>query len=342
MHGAPLDHLEEFAVGAFHTCAVMTDHTARCWGDNSSGQVGDGTMTNASSPVAVAGLSNVSAISGGGSHTCAMLGDGSIWCWGNNYQGQLGDGTGVPSTTPVQVAGIANAVEVSAGWTHTCARLAGGALRCWGENSAGQLGDGTTNNALSPVAVTGISNAVGLSAGWYHHSCALLADAGVRCWGVNDFGQFGNGTLTASPVPTAMNAPSVTWTSSNPAVATIDAAGRAAAVAAGATTITATDASGASASTTLTVVQPRFVLTVVKAGLGSALGSVSSSPDGISCDSDCTNDYAAGTVVTLTASPALLVSGWSGCDSAQGATCTVRMDSARSVTVTFLSMPFEP
>jgi alpha-tubulin suppressor-like RCC1 family protein len=328
--------------GAFHTCALLQNHTVQCWGANDYGQLGDGTMTNSFTPVTVSGLSGVAAISAGGWHTCAVLTDGSMQCWGNNYQGQLGDGSEAPSPTPVQVTGITNAVEAGGGWAHTCARLTGGTIRCWGEGTAGQLGNGAMQNATTPVVVSGISTAVGLTAGWWHHSCALLTDSSVRCWGGNDWGQFGNGTTAGSAVPVQMSGAGITWTSSNTAVATIDGAGRASAVGPGVATITASDASGATATTTLAVILPRFTLTVNKAGLGASLGSVSSSPAGVTCGSDCSEDYTAGTVVTLTASPGLLVTSWSGCDAVEGATCTVTMQSSRSVTATFVSLPPQP
>ena len=330
------------ASGAFHTCALLQDHTVRCWGDNDNGQLGDGTMTTSFTPVTVSGLSNVAAISAGGSHTCAVLTGGPIQCWGNNYQGQLGDGSLTPSPTPVQVAGITNAADVGGGWAHTCARLSDGTLRCWGEGTSGELGDGAMQNAPRPVAVSGVSTAIGLTAGWWHHSCALLSDATVRCWGGNDWGQFGNGTTSGSGVPVAMSGPGITWRSSNTAVATIDGAGRASGVVAGVTTITATDASGATATTTLTVVQPRFTLSVIKAGLGRDLGDVSSSPAGISCGTSCSADFTADTVVTLTASPASLFTDWSGCDTVAGTACTVTMRSARSVTATFARLMMQP
>jgi alpha-tubulin suppressor-like RCC1 family protein len=326
-------------VGAFHTCAVMQDHTVRCWGENSSGQLGNGTFAPSSTPVTVAGLSNVVTISGGGAHTCAVLTDGSARCWGDNYLGQLGDGTGTPSAMPVQVAGIGNAVEIAGGWAHTCARLSDRTLQCWGEGTNGELGNGALLNATTPVSVSGISTAVGLAGGWYHHSCALLADTSVRCWGSNEWGQFGNGTTVSSSVPAAMSGVAVSWTSSNPAVATINASGRATAVAPGTTTITATDATGATATTTLTVTLPSYTLNVVKSGVAAALGTVSSSPGGISCGANCSASYLSGTVVTLTASPALLVTSWTGCDAVNGATCTVTMQSARTVTANFVGLP---
>ena len=330
------------ATGAFHTCALLQDGTLRCWGRNDQAQLGDGTRTSAASPVRVNGITDAVAVSGGGVHTCAVLHDGTARCWGENEFGQLGDGTTNTASEPVQVIGLATAVGISAGWRHACASLADGTVRCWGQNEFGQLGDGTVTNSSTPVAARGIASATAVTAGWWHHSCARLADGTVQCWGSNEWGQFGNGTTTGSTSPVAMSGAGVLWTSSNTAVATIDSAGLATGTGAGTTTITATDQSGASASTVLTVRQPPqpVVLTVNKSGLAGGLGTVASSPQGISCGSDCSEPYDIDTVVTLTASPGALHTGWSGCDSVSGATCTVTMGSARSVTATFVGLPF--
>jgi alpha-tubulin suppressor-like RCC1 family protein len=107
----------------------------------------------------------------------------------------------------VQVAGIAGAVAISAGWMHTCAVLGNGTVHCWGQNQFGQLGNGTTSGSTTQVTVSGITSAVAITAGWWHHSCALLGDTTVRCWGINDWGQFGNGTRTNSSAPVTMRFP---------------------------------------------------------------------------------------------------------------------------------------
>jgi alpha-tubulin suppressor-like RCC1 family protein len=323
-----------FTTGAYHTCAVLGNGTLRCWGRNGNAQLGNGTYTSSSTPVTVSGITTAAVVSGGGGHTCAVLTDGTVRCWGENDQGQLGNGTTAGSTTPVQVAGLAGAVSVSAGWRHTCALLGDGTVRCWGENQNGQLGDGTTTNRTTPVPVSGITGATAVTAGWWHHSCALLGDGTVKCWGDNQWGQLGNGTTTDSNSPVTMSGTGVTWTSSNTSVATIDGTGRATAVGAGTTTITATDASGASASTTLTVVGEAN-LTVFRTGAGT--GTVTSNPAGINCGTDCSQVYTNGTVVTLTASPASdsTFAGWSGCDTVSGATCTVTVSSGRTATAAF-------
>src|SRR5438067_328979 len=321
------------AAGGYHTCARTPDGTLRCWGRTDDGQGGNGTWASWSTPVQ-ANITGAVAVAAGYYHTCALMADGTVQCWGKNTDGQLGNGTTAGSTNPVSVSGISNAVAVAAGAFHTCALMRDTSVQCWGNNSFGQLGDGTTASALTPVRAAGITGAHAVTGG-YLHTCAQLADTTVRCWGEGDYGQLGNGTKANSLSPvTVIGTGGVTWTGSNTAVATIDGTGLASGVSAGSTTITATDATGASASSTLTV-KPLFTLSVVPQGLGT--GSVTSSPAGITCGSACSATFVSDTVVTLTATPAAKsdFTGWSGCDSVSGATCTVTMTATRSVTAGF-------
>jgi alpha-tubulin suppressor-like RCC1 family protein len=208
---SPLTNAVAIAAGVAYTCALLADGSARCWGFNNNGQLGDGTTTDRLAPVSVSGLTNAVAIAGGGAHTCALLADGSARCWGSNFSGQLGDGTTTGRLTPVLVSGLTNAVAIAAGDFHTCALLGDGSARCWGGNFSGQLGNGTTSQRLSPTPVTirllrrtpsgavftefPLGNIVQIATG-ASHTCAIIANGSVRCWGDNAFGQIGDGTTS--------------------------------------------------------------------------------------------------------------------------------------------------
>ena len=176
------------AAGSRHTCAVMTDGTARCWGANTFGQLGNNSFSNTTAPVVVEGLTNATAIAAGGSHTCALVADGTVSCWGRNASGQLGTGTNTDVIAPRAVSGLSNVVALAAGTDHTCAVLASGSVRCWGENQFGQLGNSVNQDRNIPDTVAGLADAKSITAG-RSHSCAVLADGGVACWGRNADGQ---------------------------------------------------------------------------------------------------------------------------------------------------------
>ncbi|MGY2895656.1 RCC1 domain-containing protein [Deinococcus sp. UYEF24] len=184
----------------YHSLAVLTDGTVRAWGDNSSGQLGDGSTTDSSTPVPVSGLRNAVSIAGGNRHSLALLADGTVRTWGDNAFGQLGDGTTTDRYTPVPVSGLSDAVSIAGGSFHGLALLADGTVRAWGDNSSGQLGDGSTTNRSSPVPVSGLRNAVSIAGGTYH-SLAVLTDGTVRAWGDNSSAQLGDGSTTDSSAP---------------------------------------------------------------------------------------------------------------------------------------------
>jgi len=192
------------AAGLYHTCIRRADTTVNCWGNNTHGEIGNGTVSNTPTPAVVSGLSGVTAISAGYTHTCAIVSGGAVNCWGENNRGQLGNGTTANATTPVAVSGISSAVALTGGAGHTCAVLNDATVRCWGFNTQGQVGSGTVALAVTtPVAVAGVSGVVAIEAGYYH-TCALLATGGIRCWGGNEYGQLGNGTTTNSLSPVSV------------------------------------------------------------------------------------------------------------------------------------------
>jgi len=177
---------------------TVASGTVQAWGDNGSGQLGNGTMTRTEcacipTPVSVSGLSGVTALASGDYHSLALLSDGTIRAWGDNAQGQLGDGTMVASATPVSVSGLSGVTAIAAGGLHSLALLRDGTVRAWGSNFSGQLGDGIGSDSATPVPVSVLSGVTAL-AGGYYHSLALLSDGTMRAWGYNYYGQLGTGT----------------------------------------------------------------------------------------------------------------------------------------------------
>jgi alpha-tubulin suppressor-like RCC1 family protein len=145
-------------VGGYgHSCAILMDGTAQCWGYNNYGQLGRGSLVAYGLyPVSVIGISDATSVGAGRFHTCAALRSGVVQCWGSNVYGQLGNGTSTDSATPVTVSGITNAVTIGLSDYHSCAVLKGGSVKCWGENAYGELGDGTTEEVDTvPVTVVG-------------------------------------------------------------------------------------------------------------------------------------------------------------------------------------------
>ncbi|HTD50714.1 MAG TPA: hypothetical protein VK771_08945 [Acidimicrobiia bacterium] len=241
------------AAGNGQSCAVLAAGTVKCWGLNRDGELGNGTTTSASRPVAVTGLGGVRAVTAGDYHSCALLDNGTVLCWGYNFHGELGVNHNGPalcsrrpgtagqacSTTPVAVPGLSGVSALAAGAYHTCALMTTGTVKCWGYNAEGQLGNPSVKTSSTPVDVVGLNGVRAIAAGgvsscallkigsvkcWghgynqtptavaglsgvdaisagYYFACAVLASDTVKCWGSNDFGQLGDGTFTRSPRP---------------------------------------------------------------------------------------------------------------------------------------------
>ena len=209
-----IDAVIAIATGEDRTCVIHQDGTVSCWGRNWNGELGNGTTDNYSNaPVRVKNITNASFVSAGNGHACALHEDSTISCWGNNDDGQLGNETRDDSDIPVQVKNITGATAVTAGNSHTCALHRDGTISCWGNNVVGQLGNGNSGkgeHSPVPAKIQGITNAIAVSAsvGYYlGHTCALLENGTISCWGRNGSGQLGTGQSTEgdiSPIPVAV------------------------------------------------------------------------------------------------------------------------------------------
>ena len=131
--------VDSLAAGGGHTCALLSNGTVRCWGDNEDGLLGDGVSSRAwEQMVHVTGITTAKGIAAGLSFSCAVLKNGTVKCWGENDRGQLGNGTTEDSPIPLLVEAVTGATKVVAGSFHACALLHDGTVRCWGDNDNGQ------------------------------------------------------------------------------------------------------------------------------------------------------------------------------------------------------------
>ncbi|NVB42012.1 hypothetical protein G6O69_29570 [Pseudenhygromyxa sp. WMMC2535] len=201
------------SLGDYHSCALIDGGRVRCWGQNDNGQLGLGHTSNIGNSKLPSDAGDLllpappTAISLGGDHTCALFDDGDVGCWGRNYWGQLGNGGSGnygdnETLANLEGLGLSSVIDVQLGNFHTCALLDDGTVTCWGWNIYGQLGYGNFSQLTSPGGSLSLGGkAVKLAAG-ADHTCALLENHDVRCWGNNVYGQLGLGDIGNNELPT--------------------------------------------------------------------------------------------------------------------------------------------
>ena len=194
---APIEDGVSLASSSAQACAVRRTGAVVCWGANEGGQLGRAGGSGVRRPTPVLKITDATAVALGSTHGCALRRSGEVQCWGSDEEGQLGDGAG---SRGGRVAQLRDAVELSAGRAHTCARRAGGTVVCWGANNQGQIGNSISASQLKqpvvfPASVTKVAGAAQVVAG-FEHGCARLSTGKLVCWGRNDAGQLGSGTLS--------------------------------------------------------------------------------------------------------------------------------------------------
>ena len=207
-----LTGVNAIVAGSGHSLALKGDGTVWAWGDNGSGQLGNGTITSSNTPTQVDGLDGVEAIAGGSSYSLALKNDGTVWAWGSNtsgqeqrISGQLGDDEIASSSTPVQVSGLPGGVEaIAAGGSHGLALKDDGTVWAWGDNQYGQLGNETNTSSSTPVRVSNLGGVEAIASG-LRYSLALNEDGTMWAWGSNQFGQLGDGSTTDATATTCEN-----------------------------------------------------------------------------------------------------------------------------------------
>jgi alpha-tubulin suppressor-like RCC1 family protein len=193
----------EAAIGQ-HSLAIKTNGTLWAWGNNNVSQLGDGTITNRSSPIQIGMDTDWQNIAAGFYHSVAKKNNGVYYGWGNNSYGELGDGTNISRNVPTPIYDGVQAID--AGWNHTIGLQANGSIWSCGQNNIGQLGDGTNINRNVITYVGTLNDYQIISAGAFH-TFAINLDGLLSATGVNDAGNLGDGTYINRNTLTPINCP---------------------------------------------------------------------------------------------------------------------------------------
>jgi alpha-tubulin suppressor-like RCC1 family protein len=202
-------------LAGYHAAGASGSGTVWAWGNNSDGELGNGSSTlyeGNPTPGQVSSLTGVIAIAAGSEHSLALTSSGTVWAWGNGGWGQLGQGVYRSSTIPIQVPGLSGITAIAAGQLHSMALGGDGTVWAWGYNIYGQVGNGASGaNVLAPVKVRGLTGIVAIAAGNDSDtSYALKSDGTVWAWGYDGLGGLGNGTSNESPHPTPVRVSNLT------------------------------------------------------------------------------------------------------------------------------------
>ena len=220
----PLSGIVQISSGYMHVCALKSSGEVLCWGQGNNGQLGNDGTTDNDAPVSVVdgdgsstALSGIVQIASGELHTCALKSNAEVLCWGKGQYGRLGNNATDNKDHPVSVVvsdgsttPLSNIVQISSGFSHTCALKSSGEGFCWGRGQKGRLGNDGIADKSYPVSVvdgdgstTPLSGIVQISSGGAH-TCAVMVDGGVKCWGNGQYGQLGNDATGDNDAPVAV------------------------------------------------------------------------------------------------------------------------------------------
>ena len=199
---APTLHFSSVSQSLTHACALDISGEAYCWGDNQHGQLGDLTSVQRTRPTPTSAIrSGVQQIVVGLGHTCALSNDHEIFCWGANNAGQLATSTPSSSVLPLPITlPGSQPTKLASGSNHICALTMIGDVMCWGGNYSGQIDASDPAQTIhAPQIRSGLGpNVVDINANGSNHTCAVLANGSLQCWGENQYGQLGNGNVNAT------------------------------------------------------------------------------------------------------------------------------------------------